>query len=310
MSLTISQAALHALLNDAHTALADHRFQVAETLLHALRRVTAPEPRAFSGSPMADAGLITPMIANTHIEKAAAAAEDARTTRATTVHARPLAPEAGTPAPPTCIPGKWSPDRLALLRAEFPSCIDRPGLLARVNALPGEPIASVGAMRHKAHALGIAAPPHIARAIQADAGQRGGRNTEATTPTKPSEVRTDERFAAFPALWTDASLSVADIQARLNAMPGKPLLTSTQLYGWAKKAGLATQRVLPADLPDAPAAQPKAEAAPPDPKAEAFDAFDAGQTVRAVAEDFGLPLSTLSNWQAEWKLARRKDVAA
>jgi hypothetical protein len=195
----------------------------------------------------------------------------------------------------------------ALLAAEFPTCVDRAGLLARVNALPGEPVASVGSMRHKAHELGIAAPPHIARAIQAAAGQRGGRSTETGTPSKPSEARTEERFAAFPALWQDVSLSVGDIQARLNAMPGKPMASSTQLYGWAKKAGLPTHRGMPEEAPDLaasdtparPSAEPEAPPAPThtrggsaahasaharsrgpllpavaDEKADAFDAFD------------------------------------
>lgn len=45
-------------------------------------------------------------------------------------------------------------------------------------------------------------------------------------------------------------------------------------------------------------------------KADAFACFDAGQTVRDVAADLGIPLSTLSNWHAEWKLRARKDAAA
>jgi hypothetical protein len=252
----------------------------------------------------------------------------------------PPAPKAPPPAqaaegrqPSNTTPGKWSRERIALLAAEFPTCIDRADLLARVNELPGEPVASVGSMRHKAHELGIAAPPHIARAIQAAAGQRGGRSTEAGTPTKPSEVRTEERFAAFPALWHDVRLSVGDIQARINAMPGKPMASSTQLYGWAKKAGLPTQRGMPDEAPDtddapegaaSPPETPMREATPrgnsqfrgaalpavPDEKAEVFDAFTAGQTVRDVAADFGLPLSTLSTWHAEWKLAQRQKDAA
>jgi hypothetical protein len=32
-------------------------------------------------------------------------------------------------------------------------------------------------------------------------------------------------------------------------------------------------------------------------------------TVRDVAAEMGLPLSTLSNWQAEWRL-KRKEAAA
>ncbi|WP_338147888.1 helix-turn-helix domain-containing protein [Neoroseomonas alkaliterrae] len=46
-----------------------------------------------------------------------------------------------------------------------------------------------------------------------------------------------------------------------------------------------------------------------DEKAEAFECFAAGMTVRDVAAEMGLPLSTLSNWQAEWRL-KRKEAAA
>lgn len=48
----------------------------------------------------------------------------------------------------------------------------------------------------------------------------------------------------------------------------------------------------------------------PNEKAEVFDAFAAGQTVRDAAADFGIPMSTLSNWHAEWKLAQRQKESA
>jgi hypothetical protein len=241
--------------------------------------------------------------------------------------------------PSNTIPGKWTPERIALLTEHLPTCVDRPALLEIINERPGLPIATVKAMMVKARALGIQVESWVPRAIETAAGARGGRSTEAGMPTKPSEVRTAARFAAFPALWMDPALSVADIHARMNAMPGAEVKTSTQLYGWAKKAGLPTQRPLPpADIEDehdaAEAAAPEASEPPPSPpiepphrgnsqfrgaalpavpdeKAEVFDAFTAGQTVRDVAADFGLPLSTLSTWHAEWKLAQRqKDAAA
>jgi hypothetical protein len=279
------------------------------------------------------------------------------------IRAKPRAPSGGG-APVT----KWTAKRLAVLRAEFPTSTDRDALLRQINALPGDPIASTDAMRNKALALNIRADADVVRAIQTQAGARGGRaSVTHGPPTKPSEVRTAERFAAFPALWMDPALSVTEIQARMNAMPGKPLSTNTQLYGWAKKAGLPTQRPLPSAEPDttpeeapppateaeapiateavpeptpepppepaAPAPEPPADTrahvdqrtarasahatkkgatlpAVQDDKADAFDAFEAGQSVRDVHADFGLPLSTLSNWHSEWKLARRQDPAA
>jgi hypothetical protein len=45
-------------------------------------------------------------------------------------------------------------------------------------------------------------------------------------------------------------------------------------------------------------------------KAEVFEAFDAGSNVRNVAADFGIAMSTLSNWHAEWKLAQRRQESA
>jgi hypothetical protein len=56
-----------------------------------------------------------------------------------------------------------------------------------------------------------------------------------------------------------------------------------------------------APSPDPAPYRPPVVRAGEDQKAEVFDAFTAGQTVRAVAKDFDLPLSVVSTWQAEWK---------
>jgi hypothetical protein len=46
-------------------------------------------------------------------------------------------------------------------------------------------------------------------------------------------------------------------------------------------------------------------------KAEVFDFWAAGQSVRDAGAEFGIALSTLSTWHAEWKLAQRqKETAA
>jgi nicotinate-nucleotide--dimethylbenzimidazole phosphoribosyltransferase len=250
--------------------------------------------------------------------------------------------------PSDTTPGKWTRERIALLTEHLPTCVDRPALLARINERPGLPIATVKAMMVKARALGIQVEPWVPRAIETAAGERGGRTSvQVGQPTKMSEVRTAERFAAFPALWMDPALSVPEIHARMNAMPGAEVKTSTQLYGWAKKAGLPTQRPLPrAAIEDeddaAEDAAPEASEPPPAPpepapepaapaprtlnprnskagpaltgevsaKADAFDAFTASQTVRQVADEFGIGLNTISTWHAEWMRAPKKDAAA
>lgn len=154
---------------------------------------------------------------------------------------------------------------------------------------------------------------------------------------KPAQVPagggalTEERKALLRDLWGDASLSVPAIHRRLMTLPGKQLASSNALYGWARSLGLPVPRPLPPEAPatDPPGPAPDPEAAPepepqpeadrapavlrppePDPaKAEAFQLFDAGQTVRDVNADLGTPLSTLSNWHAEWKL-RTKGASA
>jgi hypothetical protein len=81
---------------------------------------------------------------------------------------------------------KWTAQRVALLRADYPDCTDLPALLARVNALPGDPIASVDALRKKAESLGIVREAEAARAAR---GRR--RKNVAVEPPAAAEETTE-----------------------------------------------------------------------------------------------------------------------
>ncbi|MBR0678104.1 hypothetical protein GXW77_18185, partial [Roseomonas alkaliterrae] len=83
-------------------------------------------------------------------------------------------------------PMKWTAQRVALLRADYPDCTDLPALLARVNALPGDPIASVDALRKKAESLGIVREAEAARAAR---GRR--RKNVAVEPPAAAEETTE-----------------------------------------------------------------------------------------------------------------------
>jgi hypothetical protein len=262
--ITITQAALYAALRRVRK---DSNYDGLDTLLTLLDPAHAPPAEIAAADVQIDwNSALTVASARCQASEAgrpapptidlpAGPAEGVAPRRDTPAADGAPAPEAPPPAqaaegrpPATSIPGKWTRDRIALLAEHLPTCVDRPALLARVNALPGLPIASVRAMMVKARDLNIQVEPWVRRAIETAAGQRGGRvSVEMGLATPPSEVRTAERFAAFRTLWMDPALSVPDIHARMNAMPGVPIKNSTLLYGWAKKAGLPTQRPLPPD---------------------------------------------------------------
>lgn len=72
---------------------------------------------------------------------------------------------------------KWTPERLALLHAEYRDATEWQPLLERINALPGSPISSRKSMNAKAAKLGLGKSPAAAAEIQvrkAEAGRRWG----------------------------------------------------------------------------------------------------------------------------------------
>lgn len=214
---------LHDLLTDAHVALVEHRTEQAGAIINALRKLTAPD----------DAPL-------------------------------PVCPPP-PPKPPAAFYGRprhqgsWNEARADLLAREWPTCTDRKGLLARINAMPHpKPVPSVEAMREKALTLGIGASRRIAILAAQSLKPR---------PVDEGLSGTPERIAMLETAWRDPTLSVRDIWRRWNEMPGKPLASSTTLYGYAQKLGLSTMR--PVSAPAEAAPEPVAVVeAPPAPVVE------------------------------------------
>lgn len=74
----------------------------------------------------------------------------------------------------TIVPGEWTPERLALLRARFPTCGDTKRLWQDINALPGAPFSAPRLVRMKANKLGMARSAALVQAIQVAAGRSHG----------------------------------------------------------------------------------------------------------------------------------------
>lgn len=125
---------------------------------------------------------------------------------------------------------RWSEDRLALLRAEGPTCINTRDLLDRINAMGGPPIQNLKVMRDKMKALGISRTDGVLRQILSDAARRRNRSVVR------GAARTAERQAVMLADY--ASTPNAVLLDRLNALPGNPIRRVASLCEWASELGL------------------------------------------------------------------------
>jgi hypothetical protein len=160
--------------------------------------------------------------------------------------------------------------------------------------------------------------------------------------------RTEARSDMLRRLWPLTGMSAAEIRAQLSLLDGPPIpATKTVLYHWCEALGMPTNRsMLAADFATAPEAAsfsegearvpeaaatltPQQAVAPPaqvvrstnglasraalptehPDKAEAVQMLEAGQTVRYVAEEFGLPVATIATWSAELR-GRQQDGKA
>lgn len=113
------------------------------------------------------------------------------------------------------VPRAWTPERVAMLRAEYPTSTDTRALLHRINALPGRAVPTLNAVGTRAHALGVKKSPEAAAAILARCGEHGARNL----PT--GERRTPERAALLRAIYPTATTRRELLDA-VNALPGPP----------------------------------------------------------------------------------------
>lgn len=162
-----------------------------------------------------------------------------------------------------------TPERMAAFPALWLSRAPTTQVHAALSALPGEPMVRKGALYDMARDWGLPSS-HIWTLAAATAPG------PAAPQPLASRQRTPARMKLFRTLWMDARLTVRQIQARLNELPGEPIGKPASLYGWAKIAGLPTQRPQPDEapepLPELPAPPPPRAVHPPQPAAGGAEA--------------------------------------
>ncbi|HEV7455763.1 MAG TPA: hypothetical protein VGN96_03225, partial [Roseococcus sp.] len=183
--------------------------------------------------------------------------------------------------------GDWTEERLALLRAEYATVEDTGELLTRINALPGNPIASTESMRHKAASLGVrrprpgSNPAHMAkmnaaRSMQA-AAMRGALEAPAPAPDDAPEMVEAEDTAPEPAppaptikpdvkVYTPATIQPRSLKATTPWIAAAIAPVAAELDPWASTS--------PHRLTEAA-------------EAEALAMLRAGQGAKALHEEFG-----------------------
>lgn len=128
----------------------------------------------------------------------------------------------------------WTPERLALLRAGFPTRPDVDLLLAEINALPGPKIERQG-LNAKAHVLGMKRDPAVRAEILRTSGREG--NAKRVMIGGALKKRTPERVALIRAEWPRC-LDREGLLARVNALPGQPIRSVKALKSTARALGL------------------------------------------------------------------------
>jgi hypothetical protein len=175
--------------------------------------------------------------------------------------------------------GDWTDARLAMLRAEFATADSTEGLLERINALPGNPIASVESMRHKASSLGMtrpqrgADPAHMAKMNAARSAAAAARRGDVVVPEPPT-IKPDLKVAAPSPPTLKPALTVAP------EPPPHPVVTAED--DWTADGQLTAEA-----------------------ERDATEQFAAGVGARALQQDFG---GTMDFWQA-WCASRRGRAA-
>ena len=209
--------------------------------------------------------------------------------------------------------GDWTEARLALLHADYATAPTLPELLTRINALPGNPIASTESMRRKAETLGLrranpgASPEHMARmnaARSAQAAQR--RAAQQAAPPPAAEPRRDHFPDATKMVPTpEAALDTpATIKPALNVPPAAPARSTQRVTTpWIKEAMDGKRPIAPV------AATLDAWASPgvltPEAEADAQRMLADGQGAKAMHEEFGGRLEWWQSWTARHRQAGR-----
>jgi len=183
---------------------------------------------------------------------------------------------------PTVETGMRTPERIALLRRMWPDqALSIRQIHEAWNALPGPTFESGNSLYGIARMLGL---PSQRMAIAA------------APPAAPAAEDPPIAIPPAPGRPEPEPAPTADHFPETTKMVGAP--TAPPIDARIAKAWAGT--------PGKGATLPVSAARGDDIKAEAFEAFDRGLTVRDIAVDFGEPIATLSTWQAEWRLLRKQ----
>lgn len=135
-----------------------------------------------------------------------------------------------------------TPERRALMRAEYADAVDAAAFLAKLNALPGPPIASVHALRAWACQLRLKKAPETRVLLLRAWSAAGGNATAAVYAGRRGDALrlrwTPEREDIMRAEYPDATDPPAFL-ARLNERPGLPIGHLGQVSLKAMRMGLA-----------------------------------------------------------------------
>jgi hypothetical protein len=195
--------------------------------------------------------------------------------------------------------GDWTEARLAMLRAEFATAETTHGLLERINALPGSPIASVESMRHKASSLGLSRPRH--GADPAHMARMNAARSEAAARLREQKAQAE---AAPEAEALPAPEPIEAPAPEPDAAPPQPTRSEQRVTTpWIKRAMEGKLAVSPvAATLDAWASPGKLT---DEAEAEALDMLAQGQGAKAMHEEFGGRLEWWQAWTARHRQAGR-----
>lgn len=122
-----------------------------------------------------------------------------------------------------------TPERRALMLAEYPTATDSAGLLARIEALPGATGASMHTLRVWARALGLRKTPEALAVIMRETQVRGGKARQAMLAGRPvgrRYVPTPERLAML----RERQAAAAEARAARPPKPAKPARERPQVW--------------------------------------------------------------------------------
>lgn len=173
-------------------------------------------------------------------DDAAQRAEEAQDGLADAVaEATPAAPAPKPKPKPKQQKGEWTAERLELLKAEGPQTEPR-AMLARLNALPGAPIASVGALRLKAREIGATRDlrPIMDRLAPGVSHDDKSLQASARLALNGSGEWTHARLDLLRAEYGDIQRPLDAILLKVNALPGNPIASVESMRHKARALGL------------------------------------------------------------------------